>query len=368
MSRLSLLASQKDRTRDTLNLLFGECYWCSNCIVAVLAFTALVGALPGKKSRSSYEELIEQEAEYWGIQAESAIKQGYSPDLEKPFRRAIIESIWDDSELNMMVRGKYISRILEYCSDKPQHLDCLELCCGMGVLSLEASRRGARVTGIDVSQRSIEIACRYARDLGIPSETLQYRVCDLNSISLPVGKFDVVLAWDGLHHIAEIEHLVGEVGRSLKHGGVFVVHDHVKGKAVLENAFRAMITAALSLIIPREPGVWTRFKEIGGGFVRKARSTSINNLQCLDSPFEDISGESIVRSIVSNFNVLEFERYLSLPESLYARVGRDPEVRTRTVGLLLTLDRLLSNLHILRPEYFFIVAEKKVASNDRVYL
>lgn len=305
--------------------------------------------------------MIEQEAECWGVQAENAIRDGYLPDLEKPSRRTTIESIWDDSELNMMVRGKYISKILEYCSDKPQHLDCLELCCGMGVLSLEASRRGARVTGIDVSQRSIEIACRYARDLGIPSETLQYRVCDLNGISLPVGKFDVVFAWDGLHHIAEIEHLVGEVGRSLKNGGVFVVHDHAKNRAVLENAFRTMLTAALSLVIPREPGVWTRFKEIGGGFVRKARSTSIDNLQCLDSPFEDVSGESIVRSIVSNFNVLEFERYLSLPESLYARVGRDPKERKRAVGLLIRFDRLLSSLHVLHPEYFFIVAEKKAA-------
>ncbi|MEW5748729.1 MAG: class I SAM-dependent methyltransferase [Candidatus Thermoplasmatota archaeon] len=307
--------------------------------------------------------MIEQEAAFWAGQAEDAAMKGFSPDLEKPFAATTVQAIWDDSELDFMIRGKYIDRILDYCSGRPQ-LDCLELCCGTGMLALGVSRRGARVIGIDVSPRVIEIAETYARDSGIPPERLEYHVCDLNRVSLPEERFDVVFAWDGLHHIAEIEHLVSEVRKTLRDGGVFVVHDHAKGDSRIGDIVLQGLAAILGLIVPTDSSFLAKLKMVFKRASPMTAPTSVDNHRLLDSPFEDVSGEGIVESITENFRILEFERYLSLPGTLYARVWRNPKTRTRTIGALMAFDRLLCGLHILHPEYFFIMAKKETVHSD----
>jgi len=333
----------------------------------------LVVILQEQGDSSSYDMMIKQEAEFWAARADNRLREGFSPDLSKPFKADTVEAIWDDSRLNFMIRGKYINKILDHCSKMP-HIECLELCCGTGMLSLGASRRGAKVTGIDVSKRVIEVADKYARELGVPLERLEYKVCDLNRATLPESRYDVVFAWDGLHHIADVDHIVGEVKRSLKDGGVFVVHDHARHDSRLEGVIRLGIAAALYLLIPIKSCLRARLKDIVRSSARlkdvykdsrpEESDSPDYSRQGLHSPFEDVSGEEIVRSIEASFTILESERYLSLPVSLYARIGRDPVDREWAVGLVLAVDRLLSRLHILHPEYFFVAAEKRFVSSD----
>lgn len=295
---------------------------------------------------SDYEERARREAEYWGEEADGALSEGYSPDLRVPFRRSVVLSIWDDSELNMMIRGRYIEKILECCS-KERGLRCLELCCGIGTLSLEAARRGAQVTAVDISERCIQIASEYAKKKGVLPDRLSYRVDDLNSVLLPEGGYDVIYVWDGLHHIEKIERLMGEVNRGLKEGGVFVVHDHAKDVSRRGRLFRFACSPLIRLF-----GTSNRSEEPG----------SVKREPFEESPFEDVSGENIVRSVSNALNVLEFERYMAFPGGLYAAVGRDEKNRKGRIGLLLKLDRLLSKMGIVRPEYFFMLAEKKRAN------
>ncbi len=76
-------------------------------------------------------------------------------------------------------------------------LTLLDAGCGTGALAVEAARRGAKVTAIDVSVQLINIAGERApRDLGHGS--IDFKVGDMASPHL--GQFDHVVAMDSLIH------------------------------------------------------------------------------------------------------------------------------------------------------------------------
>jgi magnesium-protoporphyrin O-methyltransferase len=69
--------------------------------------------------------------------------------------------------------------------------------CGTGALSVAAARRGARVTGVDVSASLVQLGGERApKDLGQGS--LDFRVGDM--LDAGFGKFDYVVAMDSLIH------------------------------------------------------------------------------------------------------------------------------------------------------------------------
>ncbi|HST05408.1 MAG TPA: class I SAM-dependent methyltransferase [Chloroflexia bacterium] len=119
----------------------------------------------------------------------------------------------------------------------------LDLGCGAGWLGLELARRGAHVTALDISPTNLAIG-RYIAETntrnspylyknfaGVPYDpalfgSIEYRFADLNHTQLPKDEFDAIVVWDSLHHIANLEGLLEEVRGALKPGGAFVGIDH----------------------------------------------------------------------------------------------------------------------------------------------
>ncbi len=100
----------------------------------------------------------------------------------------------------------------------------LDLGTGPGPTALALARRGARVTGVDVSPEQIEAARRSAaeQDLGGRAE---FRVRPAEQTRLPAESFDLVTAsqcWVWFDHDAAL----GEVGRVLRPGGILAVAHH----------------------------------------------------------------------------------------------------------------------------------------------
>jgi SAM-dependent methyltransferase len=50
---------------------------------------------------------------------------------------------------------------------------------------------------------------------------------DLNFARLPAERYDVIWSSGTLHHIVNLEHLLDEVARALRPGGLFALHDYV---------------------------------------------------------------------------------------------------------------------------------------------
>jgi ubiquinone/menaquinone biosynthesis C-methylase UbiE len=96
----------------------------------------------------------------------------------------------------------------------------LDLACGHGPLARELARRGAQVTGIDVSHRLLERARSRAADLGSPIEYVRGDAADQAVLQGDV--FDLVVSNFGLSDIDDLDGVCQTIARVLVPGGHLV--------------------------------------------------------------------------------------------------------------------------------------------------
>ena len=93
----------------------------------------------------------------------------------------------------------------------------LDLGCGEGGYARELANRGARVTGVDGSERLIDVAMDRSRAVVPP---IRYICANANALeALASGSFDCVLASMSLMDVEDYPGAVGEAHRVLRAGG-----------------------------------------------------------------------------------------------------------------------------------------------------
>lgn len=95
----------------------------------------------------------------------------------------------------------------------------LDIGCGGGLNSNPLAKMGYQVTGVDISEESLQVA----RDFD-ETKTVNYLHADALSIPLPDQQFDVITALDFLEHVEDPSHIIQEISRLLKPGGLFFFH------------------------------------------------------------------------------------------------------------------------------------------------
>ena len=93
----------------------------------------------------------------------------------------------------------------------------LEVGCGMGTDLLQFARGGARVTGVDLTPRSIETSRKHLQLYG---QTGDFAITDAETLPFAGESFDVVYSNGVLHHTPDTAGAVREVHRVLKPGGL----------------------------------------------------------------------------------------------------------------------------------------------------
>ena len=88
----------------------------------------------------------------------------------------------------------------------------LDLCCGTGVVTGAAGRRGAVPTGVDFSPAMLAEARR-------AHPQLRFDEGDAEALPCPDHSFDAVVSNFGIHHIARPDRAIAEVLRVLRPGG-----------------------------------------------------------------------------------------------------------------------------------------------------
>jgi 2-polyprenyl-6-hydroxyphenyl methylase/3-demethylubiquinone-9 3-methyltransferase len=96
----------------------------------------------------------------------------------------------------------------------------LDIGCGAGYLVQELESAGHRVTGIDLSQASLETAKRFHPESC--ADYLCMSAYDLDRFA--PASFDAVCAMDFLEHVDEPERVIAGAARVLKPGGLFFFH------------------------------------------------------------------------------------------------------------------------------------------------
>lgn len=93
----------------------------------------------------------------------------------------------------------------------------LDVGCGGGILSASLARAGAQVTGLDLSEASIQIARQYAQEQGLKIDYWYESVQEV--VKKQAGRFDVVMCMEMLEHVMEPHKIVAACAQALKPGG-----------------------------------------------------------------------------------------------------------------------------------------------------
>jgi ubiquinone/menaquinone biosynthesis C-methylase UbiE len=107
--------------------------------------------------------------------------------------------------------------------------DVLEIGVGLGTDHVQFARTGARLSGIDLTPRCVELTRRRIELEGLTSDL---RVMDAEQLEYDRDSFDAVYSFGVLHHTAYPARAFAEVRRVLRPGGVFLGGLYNKRSAV----------------------------------------------------------------------------------------------------------------------------------------
>lgn len=149
----------------------------------------------------------------------------------------VLESSWKLKRLfRHLITSPTMVR-LEWNFDKylknVRGLRVLDLGCGHGEQSLILLERGARVSGIDISQRYIDDVNQCVKQAGYSSEQYDFRVMDAHSLDFPDQEFDVVLGRGILHHL-DLGVTLKEIRRVVKIGGRALFQEPLSANPILK--------------------------------------------------------------------------------------------------------------------------------------
>ncbi len=138
--------------------------------------------------------------EYYELNAESWWKEGEALNLSDHFNKTRFEFFKD-----------YIPNW--------RGIKALDIGCGGGLACEVLAKLGAKVSGIDLSLNSIKAAREHAKNSGLK---IDYQCGAAEDLPYYDNTFDVVLCFDVLEHVGDLEKVLSEAYRVLNKNGIFL--------------------------------------------------------------------------------------------------------------------------------------------------
>src|SRR5947199_23830 len=143
-------------------------------------------------------------------------------------------------------------RLVDLAAPRPG-ARALDLATGTGDIAFALAARGARVVGLDITFRMIELArnrqtggARGFRPGGgrAPEKlALRFLVGDMHAIPFPAGSFDIVTTGYGLRNVPDLTMAIDEIARVLTPAGqVLTLHFHRPSHRLARSAYPAYLT------------------------------------------------------------------------------------------------------------------------------
>jgi demethylmenaquinone methyltransferase/2-methoxy-6-polyprenyl-1,4-benzoquinol methylase len=109
----------------------------------------------------------------------------------------------------------------------------LDLCCGTGDIAFALAARGAEVTGLDFSEKMLDVARTRLERSKVKSGNVSFIQGDAEQLPFPDNSFDAVTMGYGLRNLTSWEAGLREMMRVVKPGGRIVVLEFGKPANVL---------------------------------------------------------------------------------------------------------------------------------------
>ena len=100
-----------------------------------------------------------------------------------------------------------------------ENIDILDIGCGGGLLSEPMSKLGANVTGIDASEKNINVANFHAKKNKLK---INY-ICASPEKLILKKKFDIILNMEIVEHVEDVEIFINQCSKFLKKNGLMFI-------------------------------------------------------------------------------------------------------------------------------------------------
>lgn len=342
-----------------------------------------------------YLDVLKQEDKYWGQVALEMLSREEVPRWVDSRRHISQYNHFGNEswmELYRILFHKQLRRLLFRIKDLTGPI--LDLGCGCGWLSLELSRLGKNVYGIDASESSLSIARFFYKNRNYNTENfssqfcglpmvahedqgkIQYENKDLNYLSLPEKKYSAVVVWESLHHIHNIEGLIEQVRFTLKPDGFFIVHEtlneYLNGLGLQKLLTKTKVLNLLTRIHSKyHPPDSKQTQKLLFDLFRETIHITNEGEELLCSPFEGVSGQNMINVFKKHFDI----KYMSFHHHYLTEAGGFNTIMRWTdhlgfapkVGLIKAMfggfkkldDWLIKFKRVIPRHGFFILKPKK---------
>lgn len=293
-------------------------------------------------SEPSYTQKLAQEAELWGSEAEKQAGQ-IPPDWR--YHRYLRH--------NIIMHAADIEGLLAWVQPG---MRVIELGCASGWLTLAMAERGAWATGLDISEKSLNVARMYYEQVkSRVSGSVDYQAADLNALELPPDTFDIVAVKASLHHLIEMEHVIGQIHRTLKSGGLLWVVDTLGDEALAS----VLIAGGLCFFLPTETPYADKLRALFK-FGLRAPSRVRASIQAEGlSPFEGAGREhDWVKLVEQRFTIEKRVDSPAFTGYVTAQLKAPDRFAIPFLKLLRAIDGALVRLKLLRNTGVILYARK----------
>jgi len=318
---------------------------------------------------------LKLEAMAFDSQIEERVAHGHIPDLRfstpcdyffnNPWRRSKYVEL-DFGEIFKIIK-KQIDAIFPSLGP---NIKILEVGCGPGYMSLELSRAGYDVVGIDISEKCIDVAKHFAsldptkKDRAHESR-LNYICGDFFSHNeLHADSFDAIVFVGALHHFPDQESTLHRAKSLLREGGILIAHEPVRDKVTKGNAaFCHLLRVVLSI----NGGFYKNYKPQTNLELRKKEIDSLFN----DMRYETDDGQKsqsvndneagyseMFPALEKHFSKIHFDWRHSFFHEFIGGLRLTEKDNFELAHYLRDMDKELCELNVLQPTEFFYVGKK----------
>jgi 2-polyprenyl-3-methyl-5-hydroxy-6-metoxy-1,4-benzoquinol methylase len=197
-----------------------------------------------------------------------AVKERWSVYASEAYGRELGVAWWDAGPEIQKYRNRRVSgnpevtwvqyTLSKYFDGRLPLARCLSLGCGNGGLERQLASLGAFefCHAYDAAEGAIQWAKKRAGQLGI--DNIDYRIADVNELTLPAATYDAVWISLAMHHFEALEHINLQIKSALKPGGLLILQEYVgPSRFQFPSRQKEAINLCLSLL-PRPYRIRTR--------------------------------------------------------------------------------------------------------------
>lgn len=266
-------------------------------------------------------------------------------------------TFWNDHILireyqNKLATGKsdeyWMKHLYRLHFKNKTNIKVLSIVCGNGWQDrlLDKIFNFKRLDGYDISKSLLKIAKTEANN-----NKYHYHYGDLNKDIIKYRNYDLAVNLAGLHHIENMDHVVSQVHKSLKPGGIFVHYEYIGPK---RNQYSNHSLKYMNIMQKKFP------KNLVG---RTPITRPDENIMLQEDPSEAIGSELIIPTLKKYFKISRL-RYLNggmLYQVLYNQIqnfDRDNLKHNKLLKKNIQYEIELTKRGIVKPLFAYIICKK----------